>query len=457
MREPRVADDPPGDRREHHGHDRHGQGGQAGLQRREAPHVLEVERVEEEEAAERGEGGHGDDGRAGERHRPEEAQVDERLVAPPLPRDQPDEGRQRDGERGHDDRRGPAPVRRLDDAVGQRGQQHDDEHLPDAVDPAWLRCPRLGDEPEGQHDGGQSDREVDPEDGTPPHRGRRARRRSPGRAPCSRRPPPPTRRPPGPVPSGSVKVLVMIDIATGLSIDPPMAWTMRKTTSVVWSGARLHSSEPMEKIDQSRHEGPLAPETVRGRTREHEQAGEHQRVGVHRPLEPGHRGAEVPPDGGQRHVHDRHVEPDDEQAHRADQQHPDAPAPAQLDMVAMIVVRTITVKYIITILGEGRSVSRRWDNGGSGACPGSVGLPGARPAAGTEPCPPRPPRRPAEGLPPDARRVVITPLTCPAAARWPTPCTATRRARRPELSRRTGERSRRQPGRRDQPETSGSA
>ena len=47
---------------------------------------------------------------------------------------------------------------------------------------------------------------------------------------------------------GFVKVLVMIDIATGLSIDPPMAWTMRKTINVVWSGARLHSNEPMEKI-----------------------------------------------------------------------------------------------------------------------------------------------------------------------------------------------------------------
>ena len=46
---------------------------------------------------------------------------------------------------------------------------------------------------------------------------------------------------------GFVKVLVMIDIATGLSIDPPTAWTMRKTTSVVWSGARLHRREPMEK------------------------------------------------------------------------------------------------------------------------------------------------------------------------------------------------------------------
>lgn len=39
----------------------------------------------------------------------------------------------------------------------------------------------------------------------------------------------------------------MIDIATGLSIDPPTACTMRKTTSQVRLGARLHSSEPRLK------------------------------------------------------------------------------------------------------------------------------------------------------------------------------------------------------------------
>ena len=47
---------------------------------------------------------------------------------------------------------------------------------------------------------------------------------------------------------GMVKVLVMIDMATGLSIDPPTAWTMRKTISSVRLGARLHSSEPAAKV-----------------------------------------------------------------------------------------------------------------------------------------------------------------------------------------------------------------
>jgi hypothetical protein len=42
----------------------------------------------------------------------------------------------------------------------------------------------------------------------------------------------------------SVKTFVMIDMATGLSIDPPTAWTARKAISHPVLGAMLHSSEP---------------------------------------------------------------------------------------------------------------------------------------------------------------------------------------------------------------------
>ena len=46
---------------------------------------------------------------------------------------------------------------------------------------------------------------------------------------------------------GSMKVLVMIDMATGLSIEPPTACTIRKTISESRFGAREHSAEPMVK------------------------------------------------------------------------------------------------------------------------------------------------------------------------------------------------------------------
>ena len=45
---------------------------------------------------------------------------------------------------------------------------------------------------------------------------------------------------------GSVNVLVMIDIATGLSIEPPTAWSTRNATRSPTLGARLHPSEASE-------------------------------------------------------------------------------------------------------------------------------------------------------------------------------------------------------------------
>lgn len=47
---------------------------------------------------------------------------------------------------------------------------------------------------------------------------------------------------------GSVKVLVMIDMATGLSIEPPMACTIRKMTSDSRFGATEQSAEPRVNI-----------------------------------------------------------------------------------------------------------------------------------------------------------------------------------------------------------------
>ena len=46
----------------------------------------------------------------------------------------------------------------------------------------------------------------------------------------------------------SVNVLVMMDIATGLSMDPPMAWSMRKAISQPRPGARLHRADPTVKV-----------------------------------------------------------------------------------------------------------------------------------------------------------------------------------------------------------------
>ncbi|GAA4184244.1 hypothetical protein GCM10022288_04690 [Gryllotalpicola kribbensis] len=48
--------------------------------------------------------------------------------------------------------------------------------------------------------------------------------------------------------AGSVKVAVMIDIATGFSMEPPSACMMRKAISQPTPGATLQSNEPAVKI-----------------------------------------------------------------------------------------------------------------------------------------------------------------------------------------------------------------
>ena len=95
-----------------------------------------------------------------------------------------------------------------------------------------------------------------------------------------------------------MNVLVMIDIATGFSIEPPTAWSTRNATSSSTLGARLHSSDATENTRQAGDEGALAPEPVRRRAGEHQQARHHDRVGVDRPLQPRDAGVQLRPIDG---------------------------------------------------------------------------------------------------------------------------------------------------------------
>jgi hypothetical protein len=118
----------------------------------------------------------------------------------------------------------------------------------------------------------------------------------------------------------------MIDIATGLSIDPPIAWSTRAAIRNSSVGATAQQRSQREQHQPGlEHLAPADP--VRGRSRQHQQAGDRERVGVDRPLKPRHGRVQRAMDRRQRDVHDRHVEPDDQQAHRADDQH-QKPAPA---------------------------------------------------------------------------------------------------------------------------------
>ena len=58
---------------------------------------------------------------------------------------------------------------------------------------------------------------------------------------------------------GSVNVLAMIDIATGLSIEPPTACRTRNATSSSTFGARLQSSEASENTTRPATKTRLRP------------------------------------------------------------------------------------------------------------------------------------------------------------------------------------------------------
>ena len=68
---------------------------------------------------------------------------------------------------------------------------------------------------------------------------------------------------------GSVKVLVMIDIATGFIIEAPTAWSTRNATSSSTLGARLHRSDasvntlrPVTKVRRRPNRSAVEPENI---------------------------------------------------------------------------------------------------------------------------------------------------------------------------------------------------
>ena len=73
---------------------------------------------------------------------------------------------------------------------------------------------------------------------------------------------------------GSVKTLVTIDMATGLSIVPPRPCSARAAMSHPMDGARLHSSEPAPKrpsptwkVRRRPTRSPVAPASMRKHAR----------------------------------------------------------------------------------------------------------------------------------------------------------------------------------------------
>lgn len=56
-----------------------------------------------------------------------------------------------------------------------------------------------------------------------------------------------------------VKTVVMIDMATGFSMEPPMAWRKRAPIRISMVGAMLHSSDPAAKVSRPMRNTRLRP------------------------------------------------------------------------------------------------------------------------------------------------------------------------------------------------------
>ncbi len=120
----------------------------------------------------------------------------------------------------------------------------------------------------------------------------------------------------------------MIDIATGFSIEAPTACSTRAAIS--GADARCEAAQERggrEEADARATKVRRRPKPVADRAGEQQQAGHRDRVGADGPLQPG-RGPRpsASPTDGEGDVDHGDVEADDEDAHRADQRHPDAGA-----------------------------------------------------------------------------------------------------------------------------------
>ena len=94
-----------------------------------------------------------------------------------------------------------------------------------------------------------------------------------------------------------------------------MPMTARAAMSCVDAAGERRRRRRDAEDDEADGQRTLAPEPVAQAAGGEQQAGEHERVGVDDPLQLADAGAEVAHERGQRHVDDRVVDHDHEQAH----------------------------------------------------------------------------------------------------------------------------------------------
>jgi hypothetical protein len=256
---------------------------EAGVQGRQAADVLQVLRREEQEGTEPAEREQRHDDRAAERDAAEEAQFEQRIGAARLVAEDAQDAEPGEDQQPEEHRRRPAEPARLDDRLHHATEHEDHEHLPEGVEPARPGRAGLGHERGGGHDGDGDDRHVDPEDGPPaeavdegaaedrPERERQAGHRAEhadGAGAFGRR--------------GEGRD----DDGQGDRVEHGAADRLDGAGGDQPADAGRHAAQkrPEPENGEPGEEDALAPEPVRGGPGEHEEPGQHQRVGVDCPL-----------------------------------------------------------------------------------------------------------------------------------------------------------------------------
>ena len=116
----------------------------------------------------------------------------------------------------------------------------------------------------------------------------------------------------------SAKVVEMIASAAGEMNAAPRPCSARPPISIPLGDGEAVEQRRDGEDDEAEEEEPLAAEEVAGAAAEQQEAAEHERVGVHDPLQVRLAEAEIVLDRRQRDVHDRRVE-DDHELREADQ------------------------------------------------------------------------------------------------------------------------------------------
>ena len=304
------------------------------MQRREPAHVLQVERVHEQEAAEGSGQAHGDRARAGERGAGEEPHLEQRFAPAQLVEHQRGEAAQREASRitTRDGAEADSPA--LDDRVGERGQRRDHEHLAHRVDAPGSQRARLGHEPRGQRDRRQRDRQVDQEDGPPGDRRdeNAAQHRPEGHRDAEHR------REDTDRPRALAWILehVAHDRHRHRAEHRPADRLQRRERRPAARGsAPARTAATPARTAPARPEHAAAPEAVRGRARTASTGSPAPACRRRRSTAGPTARSEASPDGRQRDIDDRHVQADDQQAHRADDEDEQAPPAVGHDLLVM--------------------------------------------------------------------------------------------------------------------------